>query len=490
MSSWSLSRNSLRALAAATLASGLDVKVSKAMGSRGYEKVRISVVDDGSTDYGSFFDYNAPFAQTWSHLHLHSAIKDIPTGAATFDIAGTQLDVKLPRQGSHARGFFIADPCFSSRDMFCPYAQGFKVLDRLADVINKVVGSDDVDFWGILGDNFYESKSPIGDAFFARLNMTVKSKPFISVPGNHDFWIVGGPPGSGYDQFGYGFMQYYGQDTQAGMRSSVPYDFSVARAPHLLPIAENFLVSHQIGDLAFFGYSGAHPWKTLQPYAAEFCRWMENASSVTTALVLGHWNDDNLGCSDTSVPNVWSHMKSLPGCSSKLMLYVDGHEHCNKVTEPDHGFMIGANGMGGCGQFGFMILESNDDPVKPVRVDYFEINNQSHDYWDDVWGCLSTNGYIGCRDSHAQGWRRAPPPPTPPPTPSPAPSPIPTPSPSPSPSPGTPSSGLTGGQIALIVIAVLLVAAAGGGALVVRRRGRVVAATGADVSLRDNREAH
>mmetsp|Transcript_41669 Transcript_41669/g.62286 ORF Transcript_41669/g.62286 Transcript_41669/m.62286 type:complete len:171 (+) Transcript_41669:1-513(+) len=86
------------------------------------------------------------------------------------------------------------------------------------------------------------------------------------------------------------------------------------------------------------------------------------------------------------------------------MLYVDGHEHCNHVTEPGHGFMIGANGMGGCGQFGFMVLETSTRNTIDTRVDYFEISNAFTDYWDPLSTCLKEGGYLGCRDSHSASW--------------------------------------------------------------------------------------
>merc|ERR1712032_1203503 len=142
-------------------------------------------------------------------------------------------------------------------------------------------------------------------------------------------------------------------------------------------------------------------------------------ATATVVMVLGHWNTDNLGCSDTSAPNVWAHVKQQPGCASKLVLYVDGHEHCNHVTEPGFGFMIGANGQGGnCEpQFGFMVIDTNpktQDGRADARVDYFEVARGTVDNWANLSDCLQKSGYSGCRNSMAHPWRRpeAPPPTT------------------------------------------------------------------------------
>lgn len=396
------------------VAAGLDVKVTPGHIQRGYGKVRISVVDSGAQNYSDFFSYNSPFIHRWTDLNLRSVIKEVSPGTTTeFDIGGHKLAVRMPTMGSLTRGFFIADPCISSRDLQCPFLDAFQTFPRLVEVINTLVGSDEIDFWGVIGDNFYESKSPLAALLWEELTTEVKSKLFLAVPGNHDFWICGGPPGIKSDQMGYGFLQYYGQDTISGLSNSVPYDFSAN--PDALQIAavENFVFRNQIGDIAFFGFSGAHTHAELAPHMADFCQWMTNAPTVNTAIVLGHWNQDDLGCQNgMAAPDVHTMMKSMPGCSEKLLMYVDGHQHCNQVTLPNLGFMIGGNGMYGCSQFGFMVLESNPNgPTGPeARVDYFEIaripkSGPMIDNYNSIIGCLSESGYLGCRDAHGTKWR-------------------------------------------------------------------------------------
>jgi len=320
----------------------LDLRVSKAMHIRGYGKVRISVVDSGSADYSGFFNYEAPFAHRWTGLHLHSVVKEVPSnGTAVFEIGGQRVELRLPAEGHRSRGLFFADPCVVSRDFTCPLAERFRTFDKLVDVVNTVVGSNEIDYWGIVGDNFYESSSPIGQIFFSQISLHAKAKPFLSVPGNHDFWISGQPPGKPWDQFGNGFMQYYGQDTEAAVRNggATPFDFSASPEEHQLPRLENFVFSHQIGDVGFFGYSGAHRWSELKPFTEKFCRWVNSTNTIRTVVVLGHWQRDDGGCVDTSAPNVWSAISQQHECGEKLVLFVDGHTHCNLVTQPGRGFM-------------------------------------------------------------------------------------------------------------------------------------------------------
>jgi len=160
----------LSAIVASNGGEELDLRVSKAMHMRGYGKVRISVVDHGSADYRGFFDYEAPFAHRWTGLHLHSVVEKVPSnGTAVFDIGGRRVEVRLPAEGHRSRGLLFADPCIiSSRDWNCTTADRFRTFDRLVDVVNTVVGSNEIDYWGILGDNFYESRSPIGQIFFSQ----------------------------------------------------------------------------------------------------------------------------------------------------------------------------------------------------------------------------------------------------------------------------------------------------------------------------------
>jgi len=253
--------------------------------------------------------------------------------------------------------------------------------------------------------------------------MPAKLTPIVAVPGNHDYWISGGPIGQEKDQFGYGFMQMYGQDTEASfLNGTQPYDFSVDPHPgqtDTLPKQENFVFSHQIGDVAVLGWTGASTWTDFEEYAVKFCDWVGNATGVNTALLLGHWNVDTLGCETLATPDVYAKVKVMPGCANKLTLYIDGHEHCNHPStiegQADVGFTIGANGMSApCPtppQFGFIVLESDPDANggPNVRVDYFEIVVGDTDNWEAMYGCFnSTSSFDTCRTSHSWPWRKIP----------------------------------------------------------------------------------
>merc|ERR1712012_501644 len=126
--------------------------------------------------------------------------------------------------------------CVSEQDLVCDFLEEFQMFESLVSIINTVVGSDEIDFWCIVGDNFYEQRYPVGRKFFQALSLQVKSKPFLTVPGNHDFWLSGDPLYiSPTDQFGNGFMQYYGQDTEASLSGKSPFTFAVDPADSAIP---------------------------------------------------------------------------------------------------------------------------------------------------------------------------------------------------------------------------------------------------------------
>ena len=69
-------------------------------------------------------------------------------------------------------------------------------------------------FWS--SDNFYDRTGETTKKIFGQLSLATKAKPLLTVAGNHDYWVLGGPGvGTTEDQFANGHMQYYGQDTKA-----------------------------------------------------------------------------------------------------------------------------------------------------------------------------------------------------------------------------------------------------------------------------------
>lgn len=103
-------------------------------------------------------------------------------------------------------------------------------------------------------DNFYDRTGETTKKIFSQLSLATKAKPLLTVAGNHDYWVLGGPEvGTTSDQYANGHMQYYGQDTKAGEGvtpaskgpAAVPLNFSIdPHAGHVikggnLPAIEN-----------------------------------------------------------------------------------------------------------------------------------------------------------------------------------------------------------------------------------------------------------
>ena len=81
---------------------------------------------------------------------------------------------------------------------------------------------------------------------------------FLSVPGNHDYWLCGDE--NCYDASN-GFMQFYGQDAYASS-STFPYNFTIdpdtpgQNESNLRSPSGNFHVAYNIGNIGVIGYTG------------------------------------------------------------------------------------------------------------------------------------------------------------------------------------------------------------------------------------------
>jgi hypothetical protein len=240
----------------------IDIRVVKAMGSQGYDKVRISVVSNRTVD-SSLFTYKSQFKYRWTDKYLSTGLVSVTPGVKTnFKIAGQEVDILVPKQGAGTRGVIIADPCFTSEWIVCVYSKAFDMFDHSLELLNAINAHDDVSYWQILGDNFYDQQGAASSSWFAGLTSQSKSKMFAAVPGNHDFWVNSAPklyvP---KDQLGNGFMQFYAQDTIAASASS-PFDFANNpdketddrnEAAENLPTASNYFFYNQVGNTAFIG---------------------------------------------------------------------------------------------------------------------------------------------------------------------------------------------------------------------------------------------
>ncbi|CAE8727997.1 unnamed protein product, partial [Polarella glacialis] len=207
------------------------------------------------------------------------------------------------------------------------------------------------------------------------------------------------------------------------------FDFSGDPWEKQIAKSDNFVFGTQIGDIAFFGYSGAHYWWEVESEVQAFCRFVGDTDTVHHIVLLGHWNGPDLGCKPgMQVPAVYDKMQGMPGCAGKRMISFMGHMHCNKVTNKGSGildarsFMIGASGMlGACmSEFGVVVVESRDDVAyeldgKGIRVDYVPVTqdpsygrnpNALRDNHNGIMGCLSGDGnWEKCRRLHAFSWR-------------------------------------------------------------------------------------
>jgi hypothetical protein len=357
--------------------------------------------------------------------YLESTVVSLVPGSnhlSVMSAEGTPIqsfDVNMPEQGSGIRGLILSDPCFSGRWVDCKYGS-WDALNRTVLLLNALAESGDIDFFAILGDNFYDQDGRLTSAVWRGLSPAFKSSFLVSTPGNHDIWVAGGPGPTAdqYDQYGYGFMQWYAQDSLAAGASdgtqdgATVFNFSAAPAvpdPNKLNNAvDNFLLYHQIGNVGIIAYVGGGANITeLTPGLQKACTFMgASASTIEQVLLLGHWNGPGAGCpAESATPNVRNLIASLPGCAGfgNALRFVDGHTHCNQ-KQGTEGFLIGGHGMSGCGQVGFMLVDTTAPvasagaaaPPSSMRVSYFEERTASVDRFDEVLACIKQSGVSGC----------------------------------------------------------------------------------------------
>ena len=82
----------------------------------------------------------------------------------------------------------------------CRWGLPWETFNRTTTMLNALASAGDIDFFGVLGDNFYDQDGRLTKAVWDRLNLDFKSKFLLTMPGNHDIWVPGGPPGDQYDQ--------------------------------------------------------------------------------------------------------------------------------------------------------------------------------------------------------------------------------------------------------------------------------------------------
>jgi len=190
--------------------SKLDIRVAKAhAGTHGYDKVRVTVISN-ETMSDALFSYSAPFKYRWTNMHLNTGIATVTPGTNTpLMIGGKEFNILIPEEDAGIRGMIVGDPCFSSLYVSCQYANQWNMFNNTVALMDAASARpDDISYWMMLGDNFYDQKGEATQSFFSALSYEAKLKLFGTTPGNHDFWVHSSPKvWVPKDQLGHGFMQ-------------------------------------------------------------------------------------------------------------------------------------------------------------------------------------------------------------------------------------------------------------------------------------------
>jgi len=452
----------------AAVSGGLDLRVTRGLGPKGYGRMRVSAVTHGPREFADFaFEYSQPFRYRWTTWldaarnasqpdvparWLHSSLVDLGPGGGerTLTIGGRNVTLRLPPPRGASRGLLLSDPCFTppagtQRWIDCEFSERWQTFNRTVALLNSALGpspSPPVDYWMVLGDNFYDQNGAVSDVLMGSLSLAAKSTPLAVVAGNHDMWIPGGPDkGDEFDQHGIGTMQYYAVDPAASLGlppSSAPgafLDFSVdpdatARWNSSLNTAANLVWYHAVGDVGFIGASGAFPESALAPHLDAACAWLAalpTAARPRWLFLLGHWDGDGGAtaeaecnpCLGADTPALHARLRHTPGCAEygSRLKYQDGHTHCNRVQEVEagtgeaRGFLVGASGMSGCSQFGFEYVETEGEAAGEggaeggaraggggaLRVWYFELEREgAPSRADAVLSCVAAQGLPAC----------------------------------------------------------------------------------------------
>lgn len=396
------------------------------------------MITQGPAAFRDFhFDYSSEFRYRWTRWSdptrfqnqpyipvrwLHSSLIDVPSGGRqVLSIGGRQVQVSLPLAGGDVRGMIIADPCFTPPRsvqswISCRNTTIGSEYARTVSLLNSALAGSALDFWMMLGDNFYDQNGALNDLVFQQLSLEAKQKVFATVVGNHDIWVGGGPStGDEFDQHGIGTMQYFPMDPAASLSRGADFlDFSVdpdkvAHWNTTLNSPGNLVWYYSLGSLAFIGYSGAFPETVVGPYLDAACSWLSGVSpSPGWVFLVSHWDgqwDESAGCNpcpNMDVVSAYSRLLRTPGCAEfgSRLKYFCGHTHQNNVMDqpgrlPTPGFRIGGFGAVDAVNSGFAYVESIQGRL---RVLYFELEDYAsgRDNSARILDCISRQGLPGC----------------------------------------------------------------------------------------------
>mmetsp|Transcript_36209 Transcript_36209/g.96192 ORF Transcript_36209/g.96192 Transcript_36209/m.96192 type:complete len:443 (-) Transcript_36209:107-1435(-) len=402
---------------------GMSFRVTKALGTRGYDKVRVSLVryaetlDDereaSPSDAAPVeWNYSSRFQHRWTQYSVSSSIVNVAPGREeSFSLDGHRIQVKIPEENQGSIGVLMGDPCIRADPQWCKYADVFQVKTTMQGVLNNLAAHEELDWWAILGDLFYDLTGSITPEFFSGLSMAVAGKVQMAVMGNHDYWIQGHPKAMlAGDSLANGQIQWYVQDAKSAQASlDMPFNFSVHPDTGELAHIDNTFWYNSFGNVAFIGFSNAYGWETTRPYFEEACAWVRTVQPALVVL-MGHWADTNDGCPSGMVTQtVYHHVRSMPGCDSlgTRLKYLEGHKHCNFVKKRNTGFLFGSfgfeDGDRSCeGAFGIPILDTRNGEAV---LYYFELakHGRRNENFDVILNCFAEHGLSGCVQ-HAEVW--------------------------------------------------------------------------------------
>jgi len=169
-----------------------DIRVAPGHISRKSSTVRVSAISNRSLALESdIFQYTDRFKYRWTDKVLNAGIMEVHAGSvSSFTVSGREYNFYVPAEGEGVVGTIIADPCFNNEYLnWCTFGDQLNTLERTPALLNAINAHDDTHYWGILGDNFYDQNGEPSATFFSKLSMDTKTKFFVSVPGNHDYWL-------------------------------------------------------------------------------------------------------------------------------------------------------------------------------------------------------------------------------------------------------------------------------------------------------------
>jgi len=374
---------------------GVDLRVTKALGSKGYNKVRVSVITQTSwrpvPSFGNW-DISHQFIYKWTANYIHSKLLTVNPGQPMrFNIGSQPIEIKIPEQGKSTKGIFWADVCFYGSQWCIGPGRGWDPLNSVTGLINAASTDPTLDYWMILGDNFYDPSDRASKSFFGKLTLEAKQKVIGTVLGNHDFWIMGNSGNKrSSDNFGIGMMQWWAYDSIASRNAASSeriFDYSINPNTDMwkYPVpskVENFFWYNIMGNVGFIAWSGAHSWGETKDYLKEACSYMGN-EKPDWLIFLSHWDENNEGCQSKMYSRgVFNIINSndFPGCNTYKaagkLKYMEGHNHCNRKVGGDDGYMIGGAGMSGCTQFGFMYMKTEGDSLQIYYFDMARMRTQ------------------------------------------------------------------------------------------------------------------